>query len=206
MIGPIRRKVGNVVFTRQYGKNILRTKPIVVNDTKSPGRLRHRARISKLAKLLHQANKYINTAYAGSVPDMPAFSRVMGINMNHCFIDDTAIIDASLFVLCDNKGSFVKNVVLTSTGANTITATFKSNAQNVDEGDDPVKAYGFYADGNQIWQFDQEAVRSTGTITLIKPDMSGLDIAVYFECLDRISLLNDQPKHVIKYVGTVTII
>jgi hypothetical protein len=35
--------------------------------------------------------------------------------------------------------------------------------------------------------------------------MSGLDIAVYFECLDRVNLIEGKPKHVIKNVGTVKV-
>jgi hypothetical protein len=90
--------------------------------------------------------------------------------------------------------------------ANTITATFDSNAQNDDEGKDPVKAYGLDVEGTNIWQFPQSSIRNTGTITLTRPDMSGLIIAVYFECLDRVNLLMDKPKHVIKYVGTITVL
>jgi hypothetical protein len=81
-----------------------------------------------------------------------------------------------------------------------------SNAQNTDEGADPVRAYGFYTDGNHIWQFEQSATRSARTITLMRPDMSGLNIAIYFECLDRVNLLMEKPKHVIKYVGPVNVI
>jgi hypothetical protein len=109
-------------------------------------------------------------------------------------------------VLNDKDGSFVNNVVLTSTVANTITGTFNSNAQNTDESNDPVKAYGFHADGNKIWQFEQAAIRSTGNITLTRSEISGLNIAVYFECLDRVNLLNGEPKHVIKYVGMVKVV
>jgi len=46
-------------------------------------------------------------------------------------------------VLCENDGSFVGNVILRSKEADTITATFDSNAQNEDEGNDVVNAYGF---------------------------------------------------------------
>jgi hypothetical protein len=74
------------------------------------------------------------------------------------------------------------------------------------EGADPVKAYGFDVSGSNIWAFDQEAIRSSGTITLTHRGMSGLQIAVYFECLDRVNLLMGKPKHVIKYVGTVGVI
>jgi hypothetical protein len=109
-------------------------------------------------------------------------------------------------VLCDNDGSFVDNVVLTSSVANTITGTFNSNVENDSEGNDPVNAYGFYADGNIIWQFDQSAIRRTGTITLTRPEISGLPIAIYFECLDREDLINNKPKHIIKYIGTVTVL
>jgi hypothetical protein len=35
--------------------------------------------------------------------------------------------------------------------------------------------------------------------------MSGLDIAVYLECLDRVNPLMGKPKHVIKFVGTVKV-
>jgi hypothetical protein len=125
------------------------------------------------------------------------------LNNDHCFIRGTASVDPSLFVLCDNNGSFVDNVVLSSTSADTITGTFNSNAQNAEEEDDPVMAYGFYAEGYKIWQFEQIAIRKTGRIELSHPDMSAHDIAVYFECLDRVNLVNGNPRHVIKYVGKI---
>jgi hypothetical protein len=164
-------------------------------------------RFKKLTPLIRQVLDCINTAYAGSLKgkSMNAFHHVMSINMKNCFVKDDSSIDPSKFVLCDNEGSFVNNVVLTSTVANTITGTFDSNAQNADEGNAPVKAYGFYADGNKIWHFCDGIVRSTGMVALTQPDMSGLDIAVYLECLDRVNLLNDKPRHVIKYVGTVKV-
>jgi hypothetical protein len=206
LIGRARRKLGNTVFQTLYGQNILKSKPLTVKDAKTPAQLLARGRWSKLSKLLKQVLNFINTAYAGSLQHMAPWSHVLGINAKNCFVDNTLDIDPTLLKLCDNDGSFVDNVVLTSTVANTITGTFNSKAQNVDEGTDPVKAYGFYADGNQIWQFDQTAVRSTGTITLTRPGMSAINIAVYFECLDRLSLLNNKPKHVIKYVGTITVL
>jgi hypothetical protein len=33
--------------------------------------------------------------------------------------------------------------------------------------------------------------------------MAGKEIAVYFECLDRVNLINGEAKHVIKYVGKI---
>jgi hypothetical protein len=206
LIGRARRKLGNTVFQTLYGQNILKSKPLTVKNPKTPAQVLVRDRWSKLTKLIKQVTNYINTAYAGSVQGMTVFAYVSGINAKNCFIDNSSDIDPTLLKLCDHDGSFVDNVVLTSTVANTITGTFNSRAQNVDEGTDPVKAYGFYADGNQIWQFDQTAVRNTGTITLTRPGMSAINIAVYFECLDRLSLINNKPKHVIKYVGTITVL
>jgi hypothetical protein len=205
-IGKARGRVGNVEFTTQYGENVLRSKPLKIKNPRTPAQQFVRGRFKKLIFLVRQVLVYINDAYAGSVKGMSAHSRIMSINMNNCFIDGTASIDPGSFVLCDNDGSFVDNVVMTSPAANTITGTFDSNAQNDDEGNDPVKAYGFYADGNKIWQFDQSATRNTGTITLTLPDMSGLNIAIYFECLDRVNLLMGKPRHVIKYLGTVKVI
>jgi hypothetical protein len=205
-IGRASGKLGNVVFTTQWEKNVLRTRPIKVKNPKTPAQLAERRRFKKLILLVRQVLNHINAAYAGSVQGMSTHNRVMSINLKNCFIKNTSSIDPSLFVLCDNDGSFVDNVVLTSAVTNTITGTFDSNAQNADEGADTVKAYGFYADGNKIWQFYQSATRSAGTISLNRPDMTGLNIAVYFECLDRVSLINDNPKHVIKYVGTVAVI
>jgi hypothetical protein len=137
---------------------------------------------------------------------MSPYTRVMSLNMYKCLVDGTDTIDPSLFKLCDHDGSFVDNVVLSSTDANTITCTFDSSAQNADEDADPVKAYGFDVEGNKIWQFCDSAVRSTGTIKLTKLETSGKEIAVYFECLDRVNPIDGKPKHVIKYVGTVGVI
>jgi hypothetical protein len=205
-MGRVRRSIGNIVFTTLYEQNIIKTKPLSFKDANTPAQALNRVRWGKLSKLLSQVNPYLNVAYNGSIPRMNAFAYVTSININYCFVDGSSLYYPALFKLCDNDGSFVDNVVLTSTVANTITGTFDSNAQNVEEGTDPVKAYGFYPDGNQIWQFDQTAVRNDGTILLTRAGMSGLNIAVYLECLDRLSLLNNQPKHVIKYVRTVKVL
>jgi hypothetical protein len=205
LIGRAKKKLGNTVFSTQFGQNTLRTKPLTIKNPKTAAQVAHRTRMKKLAKLLRQVVNYINTAYAGSVQGMSAFSYSMSINMQNCFIDDTSSIEPSMLVLCDHEGSFVDNVVLTSTVTDTIEATFDSMAQTADEEGDKVNAYGFHADGNQIWKFKQDATRSLGTMTLTRPKMTALNIAVYFECLDRSSLVRGNPKHVIKYVGTVTV-
>jgi hypothetical protein len=204
-IGRARNSIGNVTLSTHWGRNVMRTKPINVNDPKTPAQLACRGRFKKVRDLVCPMLKYINPAYADSITDMAPYNRVVSINMKHCFIGDTDEIDPNKFVLCENDGSFVDNVVLTSTVADTITGTFDSNPQNAEEDGDPVKAYGIDISGNIIWKFDQEAQRSTGTITLTRPEMSSLNIAVYFECLDSVNLLNGMPKHVIKYVGTVAV-
>jgi hypothetical protein len=165
-------------------------------------------KIKKLSSLIHQIIDHIDLAYEGLIHGIghSAYNRSMGINLKCCFIEKTTNIDPALFVICDNEGSFVDNVVLTSSVENTINVTFNSNTQNDDEGEDLVKAYGFDAEGNKIWKFEQTAKRSSGTITLTRSEISGLNIAVYFECLDRINQINGNPKHVIKYVGTIIVI
>jgi hypothetical protein len=205
-IGRARNSVGNLVFSTHWGKNVGRSKAAKVNDAKSPAQLAVRGRFKKVRNLICPMLKYINPAYADSRKDMPPYNHIMSINIKHCFIGDTDQIDPSKFVLCDNDGSFVDNVVLTSTVTGTITGTFDSNAQNDNEGGDAVKAYGFDVSGSNIWRFDQDAIRSSGTITLTHPGMSGLPIAVYFECLDRVNLLMGKPMHVIRYVGTVKVL
>ena len=195
-----RKNLGYVEFyTDKFGHHILRTKPFY----RTPAQKAYCLGFKRLSNVLSQVTDPINEAYAGSVKEVSPFNHNMAINTKSCLVGKNYAIDPSLLVLCDNDGSFVANVVLTSTVANTITVTFDSDAQNADEDKDPVKAYGFNVKGKKIWQFDQAATRSTGTITLTRPQMSGLNIAIYLECLDRVNLLNGNPKHVIKYVGTV---
>jgi hypothetical protein len=201
-----RKKYGNVQCYLRCGKWNLRTKPLSIPNPRTPAQQTNRMRTGKLGNLIPQVLGYIKEAYAGSVKGLSPYHHLVSINQKKCYITDTLSIDPSLFVLCDNDGSFVDNVVLTSTVADTITGTFDGNVQTADEGEDPVRAYGFDVDANKIWHFDQSDIRKTGTITLTQPDMSGLQIAVYFECLDRVNLLNDKPKHVIKYVGTINVI
>jgi hypothetical protein len=164
--------------------------------------------MTKLRKLIRQVLDNINTAYAGTVfgKGMCACNCVVSINQKHCFIGDTDTIDPTMFVLCDHDGSFVDKVTLISDAKDTITGTFFSNTQNEDESNDPVKAYGLDVSANKIWQFEQEAIRNTGTITLTHHEMWKHNISVYFECLDHVNLLNNNPKHIIKYVGTVKVL
>jgi hypothetical protein len=205
VIGKASGTIGNTVLYTLCGQNIWRTKAFNPKNPKTPGQLAVRGRFKELQDLIRPVLVYINQAYADSRTDMSPYNHIMSINNPHCFISDTNEIDPAKFVLCENDGSFVANIVLTSTVADTITVTFDSNAQNDDEDSDPVKAFGLDISGNKIWKFEQESVRSTGTITLTQPEMSGLDIAVYLECLDRVNLLMDKPKHVIKYVGTLKV-
>jgi hypothetical protein len=204
-IGRASGKLGNTVFYTQWEQNIVRTQSIDPKNPKTPAQMFNRGRFKMIRALVPQVLYYINAAYARSLKTTAPYNRIISINMKECFVDGTDSIDPSLFKLCEHDGSFVNNVVLSSTDANTISGTFDSNAQNADEDADPVKAYGFDVDGNKIWWFGQESIRSTGTITLSHSDMSGLDIAVYFECLDRVNLIEGKPKHVIKYVGTVKV-
>jgi hypothetical protein len=204
-IGKASGSIGNVVLSNYWGKNYMRTKAWNPKNPKTPAQQFNRGRLGKLTELVKPMLKYINPAYADSIPNMSPWNRVMSLNKPHCFIDGTNEIDPAKFVLCENDGSFVGNVILRSKEADTITATFDSNAQNEDEGNDVVNAYGFDVSGNKIWKFEQDAIRSSGTITVTQPEMSGLNIAVYLECLDRVNLLMDKPKHVIKFVGTVMV-
>jgi hypothetical protein len=198
-----RKDMGNLeCYTDKFGHIILRSKPIF----RTPAQKAYSQGFKRLTKLLSQVLDNINEAYCGMLKDTYAFRHVLTINLKKCFVAKSYAIDPSLLVLCENNGSFVENITLNSTVANAITVTFNSNAQNPEEGADPVKAFGFNVKGNQIWQFDQSAIRSTGTMTLTRPGMSSLNIAVYLECLDRVNLFNNSPKHVIKYVGTVKVL
>ncbi len=132
LIGRAKQKLGNTVFSAQFGKNTLRTKPLTIKNPKTAGQVAERTRMKKLVQLIRQVLNYINAAYAGSVHGMSAYNRVISLNLPNCFTDNTSSIDPSLFVLCDNVGSFVDNVVLASTVANTITVTFNSKAQTVE--------------------------------------------------------------------------
>jgi hypothetical protein len=200
-----RKALGNIQYYVRYGKYTLRSKPLFIKNPKTPAQQAQRMRVKKFAHLYRQVRACIYEAYSGLELGMSAYCRLMSINVKNAFVANTSFLDPSLFVLCDNEGSFVNNVVLKSMAANTITGTFDSNAQTTSEEDDPVKAYGLYADENKIWRFDQFAIRRTGTITLTQADLSKLDIAVFFECLDRGTLVNGNPKHVIKYVGTIKV-
>ncbi len=201
-----RKDMGNVSFYVCRGKYILRSKPLKTKRKRTPAEKINSMRLKKLVLLVKQILKYINAASPGKRQGKCAFRRFMSINLKKCFVKNTYTIEPSLLVLCDNEGSFVANVILNSTVKNKITGTFDSNAQIDDEGEDSVKAYGFDADNNKIWLFDQAAIRKTGTITLTHSEMSAMNIAVYFECLDRVNLLNDNPMHIIKYVGNVKVI
>lgn len=198
--------MGNIEYYVRYGKHIIRSKPLPGERCKTPGQRMTIDRVKVFASLYRQVSDNIKIAYTGLEGGISAYKHVLMLNNNKCFIGDTSSIDPRLFVLCDNEGSFVNNVVLSSTSADTITGTFNSNAQNAGEEGDPVRAYGFHAEGYKIWQFEQSAIRNTGRIELSHPDMPTHEIAVYFECLDRVSLINGNPKHVIKYVGTVKVV
>ena len=131
--GRTKKKFGTAVFSKQFGKNVMRTKPMEVKNPNTIAQSTHRSKFSIMVALIRQVLPIINTAYAGTIRNMSPFNKIVGINMRNAFAGDPPILDHTKVVLCDFIGNSVTDVTLTGNPQNCMHIEWDPNTSDPDE-------------------------------------------------------------------------
>lgn len=200
--GRTRKSFGTAVFSTQFGKNIMRTKPILVKNPKTAKQLAQRKKFSTVVSVLRPVKSILNEVYAGSLPDISPFSKILGINLTNAFTGTPPELDQHKLVLCTFDGSTVDNVVITAEPNQVMKIDWSPNTTNVEELAHAISFVIFNCTSNESAYFPNVALRSAGTANVIVPKTwVGALITIHIKTTDFTQILSDAPKQILKYKG-----
>jgi len=198
--GRTKKKFGTAVFSRQFGKNVMRSKPMDVRNPNTIGQTTQRTKFSTIVNLIRQVIQIINDAYAGTLKNMSPFNKIVSINVKNAFTGDPPVLDQTKVVLCDFDGSTVDSVVLTAKPNQVLQFDWNPNTENPDELASSLTFILINCSTNAVMIFPDVALRSDATIEITAPqtwvgNMTALHILTY----DYSQLLAGYPKTIIKF-------
>lgn len=198
--GRTKKAFGTAVFSKQFGKNTMRTKPIEVRNPKTEGQVTQRTKFSTTVALVRQVLPIINEAYAGSLTKMSPFNKVTSINVKNAFIGEPPVLDHSKVVLCDNVGSTVSSVHVIGEADQLMKLNWEPNTVNEDELNSLMSFVIFNCTTNEGLVFRDVSSRASGSCSFTVPvSWVGAETAVHVVTKDYVQLLSRKPKFIIKF-------
>ena len=179
--GRTKKKFGTAVFSKQFGKNTMRTKPMDVKNPKTVGQVKQRTKFSTVVELVRQVLPLINEVYAGSLKKMSPFNKITSINVKNAFAGDPPVLDHTKVVLCHFEGSTVNNVTLTGQPAQVMDITWDPHTIEQQELDTYLSFVIFNCTSNLGMIYRDVALRSAGAASVTLPpswvgDMTSLHV------------------------------
>ena len=202
--GRTRNTFGNAVFSEQYGKNTIRSKPIRHKDANSPAQVTVRTKFRILVKLIPQVVPVINEAYAGTLRTMSPYNRIFTLNFKNAFTGGSTVLDHTKVVFCEFDGSTVSNVVLTTAPNQDVNVKWDPNTTNADELASNLTFILVNSTTNEVLTLRSVALRSAGSVDFTVPQSwVGSMTALHIVTTDSIHLLRGCPKMIIKFKAGV---
>ena len=212
-IGHARKSLGNTTFSKQFGKNVLKTKAISVKDARTPRQLEQRAKFGMVGKLLSPMSRIIKAAYHGThaVKGMSPYNKMVRYNLKKAVIGES--IDWNKFEVCTNIGdSVIGNFAVNANPELIVQCSWAKNSSLQPELDSPIDAIVINRENLQVLIFKVCALRKDEIAFLNVPACwVGNTVSVYLQCLDFKGKENNRhPFHVIfnatKNLADVTIL
>jgi len=198
--GRTRKMFGTAVFSKQFGKNTMRTKPAGVKNPNTIGQSTQRFKFSTIVALIRQVLPLINLVYAGTLKKMSPFNKIVSINVRNAFTGDPPELDHSKIVLCDFEGSSVSNVVLTAQPDQVMDVSWDPNTTNPDELASTITLILINCTTNQVEQYPDVEARAAGSASITAPsDWIGSMTALHILTADYSQFIASRPKGIIKF-------
>jgi hypothetical protein len=198
--GRTKKKFGTAVFSKQFGKNTMRSKPVGVKNPNTIGQSTQRTKFTTIVNLIRQVLPLINKVYAGSLKNMSPFNKIVSINLKNAFTGDPPVLDHKKVILCDFEGSTVRSVVLTAEQNQLINVEWDPNTADPDELASSLTFILFNCSTNKVLLFPDIAPRSADHITCIVPQSwVGSMTALHILTTDYSQLLAKNPKSIIQF-------
>lgn len=196
LIGRSSQKLGNSVFSTQFGNNILKSKPLDVKNPRTAKQMKHRKKFKLMVYLMRQLVPVLKAAYTNTVKGMSPFNKMVAYNLKNAYYGDE--INWSLFKICDNIGSCVTDVVIQALAGHKLHIAWQPNttqdSQNWSAYLDAIlintKRYEVFISPDFEYRHENHA-------TIVVPEEWIGDIVVCFiKCLDYSAGADKDPKHV----------
>lgn len=198
--GRTKKKFGTAVFSKQFGKNTMRSKPMDVKNPNTIGQATQRNKFSTIVNLIRQVLSLINSVYAGTLKNMSPFNKIVSINVKNAFTGDPPVLDHTKVILCDFEGSTVNNVTMTAQPNQVMDIAWEPNTTNPDELSTPLTLILINCITNKVMMFPDVDIRSAGSTTITAPaDWVGSQTALHVLTVDYSQILAGNPKGIIKY-------
>jgi len=198
--GRTKKKFGTAVFSKQFGKNTMRAKPMDVKNPKTEGQVKQRTKFSTVVDLIRQVLTLINEVYAGSLKNMSPFNKITSINVKNAFTGDPPVLDHSKVELCHFEGSSISDVSLSPQADQVIDITWDANTSITEELDALLTFIVFNCSTNQAMVFTDVAQRSAGTASItVNESWVGDMIALHVITTDEMQLVSGKAMKLIKF-------
>lgn len=198
--GRTKKKFGTAVFSKQFGKNVMRSKPIEVKNPQTEGQVTQRNKFATTVFLVKQVLPLINDVYAGSLRKMSPFNKITSINVKNAFTGDPPVIDHTKIVLCDFEGSTLNNVSLTGQPNQVMDIAWDPNTQNPDELASLLTFVLFNCTTNRAMIYPDVATRADGSASVVTPsDWVDALTALHVVTTDYTQFVSNMPKRVVKF-------
>jgi len=198
--GRTKKKFGTAVFSKQFGKNVMRSKPIEVKNPQTVGQVTQRNKFATTVDLVRQVLPLINDVYAGSLRKMSPFNKITSINVKNAFAGDPPVINHTKVVLYDFDGSTLNSVTLTGQPNQVMDIAWDPNTQNPDELASSLTFVLFNCTTNKAMIYPDAATRADGAASVVAPsDWVDAMTALHVVTTDYTQFVSNMPKRVIKF-------
>jgi hypothetical protein len=196
LIGRSSQKLGNSVFSTQFGNNILKSKPLDVKNPRTANQMKHRKKFKLMVYLMRQLVPVLNAAYTNTVKGMSPFNKMVAYNLKNAYYDDE--INFSRFKICDNIGSCVTDVSIQALAGHKLHIAWLPNT-DVDSKDSSAYLDAILINTKRYEVFISPCFeyRHENHATIVVPEEWIGDIVVCFiKCLDYSAGPGKDPKHI----------
>lgn len=198
--GRTRKVFGTAVFSKQWGKNTMRTKALDVKNPRTEGQVKQRTKFSTIVALVKEVLPLINEVYAKSLKTMSPFNKITSINVKNAFVGEPPELDHTKVVLCNFMGSTVKNVTLVGQVDQVMDITWDPGTTDADELASLLTFVLFNCSINQAVTYRDVVARSVGLVSVTAPEEWVDDMtALHIMTTDYNQILANEPKRILKY-------
>lgn len=198
--GRTKKTFGTAVFSKQWGKNTMRTKALDVKNHRTEGQVKQRTKFSTIVALVKEVLPLINEVYAKSLKTMSPFNKITSINVKNAFVGEPPELDHTKVVLCDFMGSTVKNVTLDGQADQIMDITWDPGTTDADELASLLTFVLFNCSTNQAVTYKDVVARSVGLVSVTAPEEWVDDMtALHVMTTDYNQILANEPKRILKY-------
>lgn len=132
IVGRSSGKLANVIFSKSYNKNVLRSKPIEVRDKKSTTQLTQRAKFTAVQTTIASLLSLVRLGYKGYQQDMSAYAYAMKKNLPEAIAGSypNFTIDPAKLELSDGNLQQFNTLALEDASADNAAFTWESDVDD----------------------------------------------------------------------------